>query len=206
MVIIVWNLFLWGESFPMYMYWHWIISFVTLRHSLKMCHLLTTHRSLLNIPIYVKKNIYIIVLKWVFLSTHYHPLFCFKPAFFSWPLFHRYIKNQKVSVYQSFPLTLLIILELSHLYSKHAFITFNKYLTRLGIKNHILSQIMRDFFSHVLPELLFNLNLFCKTCDCEPHNISTARRQQPYSWEKNPWKLNKTTLFWSTSLSINGKK
>lgn len=153
-----------------------------------------------------KKNIYITVLKWVFLSTHYHPLFCFKPAFFSWPLFHRYIKNQKVSVYQSFPLTLLIILELSHLYSKHAFITFNKYLTRLGIKNHILSQIMRDFFSHVLPELLFNLNLFCKTCDCEPHNISTARRQQPYSWEKNPWKLNKTTLFWSTSLSINGKK
>lgn len=93
-----------------------------------------------------KKNIYITVLKWVFLSTHYHPLFCFKPAFFSWPLFHRYIKNQKVSVYQSFPLTLLIILELSHLYSKHAFITFNKYLTRLGIKNPILSQIMRDFF------------------------------------------------------------
>lgn len=146
MVIIVWNLFLWGESFPMYMFWHWIISFVTLRHSLKMCHLLTTHRSLLNIPIYVKKNIYITVLKWVFLSTHYHPLFCFKPAFFSWPLFHRYIKNQKVSVYQSFPLTLLIILELSHLYSKHAFITFNKHLTRLGIKNYILSQIMRDFF------------------------------------------------------------
>lgn len=144
MVIIVWNLFLWGESFPMC--WHWIISFVTLRHSLKMCHLLTTHRSLLNIPIYVKKKYLYHCFKMSFLSTHYHPLFCFKPAFFSWPLFHRYIKNQKVSVYQSFPLTLLIILELSHLYSKHAFITFNKHLTRLGIKNYILSQIMRDFF------------------------------------------------------------
>lgn len=142
MVIIVWNLFRMGGIFSNVLTLNYQFCHITPL----MCHLLTTHRSLLNIPIYVKKNIYITVLKWVFLSTHYHRLFCFNPAFFSWALFHRYIKNQKVSVYQSFPLTLLIILKLSHLYSKHAFITFNKYLTRLGIKNYILSQIMRDFF------------------------------------------------------------
>lgn len=144
MVIIVWNLFRMGGIFS---------NVLTLNY--QFCHItsLIEHVSFTNNPQkfikhsdLCKKNIYITVLKWVFLSTHYHRLFCFNPAFFSWALFHRYIKNQKVSVYQSFPLTLLIILKLSHLYSKHAFITFNKYLTRLGIKNYILSQIMRDFF------------------------------------------------------------